>query len=388
VATAPPHGVLNAATFSARGFLDLLYGEDAPGDVVLWTAPERRSHWHAAGNLVLPAQHAMHLAPRTNLYHSVALQDRTAALAEARARENRKAKRENRAPRQRSLASVRGYNSTALAIPGVWADIDVLDPLAHAATNLPPTLEAAVALAYELPVPPTLLIDSGHGLYAWWLFPELWSFENGQERDEAQRFVRRFHATLKAKADAHGWQLDPTSDLSRVLRLVGTTNHKQEPRPVQAVEVHPARRYNASDLEQYLIDVSPRTWRAVDSGDEDDFEPVPLAPIVAGCAWLRHTRDDATTSPEPEWYAMLGITGRCIDGATIAHEWSRPHPGYSEDETAAKLAHALDAAGPRTCKNIRDELNGTDYCTACPSWARSHHRLTLPTCGSTRPLIH
>ncbi len=95
--------------------------------------------------------------------------------------------------------------------------------------------------------------------------------------------------------------------------------------------------------------------------------PAALAPIVDGCAWLRHCRDDAATLGEPEWYAMLSIVARTEGGEVVAHEWSKPYPDYSAAATDAKIAHALTDAGPRRCSSIKNTL-GASECEGCPSW--------------------
>jgi hypothetical protein len=101
---------------------------------------------------------------------------------------------------------------------------------------------------------------------------------------------------------------------------------------------------------------------------DEEAPAVQVEPIVNGCAWLRHCRDDAATLVEPKWYAMLSIFGRCEEGDNQAHEWSRPYPGYTPEETAAKLAHAL-GAGPRTYANVAT-LSDNRYCRNCPSWGK------------------
>src|SRR5262249_16013679 len=40
----------------------------------------------------------------------------------------------------------------------------------------------------------------------------------------------------------------------------------------------------------------------------------------------------------------------------------------SADETAKKLTHARNGAGPRTCATIRTDLDGKDYCATCLHW--------------------
>ena len=65
-----------------------------------------------------------------------------------------------------------------------------------------------------------------------------------------------------------------------------------------------------------------------------------IAPIVDGCGWLRHCRDEAATLPEPEWYAMLSLSGRCAEASPSPPRWSQTYPGYTPQETDQKLLHA------------------------------------------------
>jgi putative DNA primase/helicase len=132
------------------------------------------------------------------------------------------------------------------------------------------------------------------------------------------------------------------------------------------MELHPACRYDRADVERHLLPESPSpklrakpVGKGVRHPKQPDRGPRADASfIVQECAWFHHCRDDAQTLPEPEWYALLSILGRCENGEALAHEWSRVYPGYTPEETAAKLTHALESAGPRTCQNIRHDLDG------------------------------
>jgi len=120
---------------------------------------------------------------------------------------------------------------------------------------------------------------------------------------------------------------------------------------------------------QWLLDIlTPVSVNG--SEPRPDLPPVPLAPLVNGCAWLRHCRDDAAALSEPTWYSMLGIVGRTIDGSDTVHAWSDSYPGYSKRATNTKLKHALDSAGPRTCVDIREHLDGEAYCSECANWGK------------------
>ena len=89
-----------------------------------------------------------------------------------------------------------------------------------------------------------------------------------------------------------------------------------------------------------------------------------IEPIAAGCAFMRHVRDDAVELGEPEWFHGLSVLARCDDGESLCHEWSRPHPGYSESETENKRLHVLNNGGPVTCKTVADQL-GFEGCASC-----------------------
>ncbi len=129
----------------------------------------------------------------------------------------------------------RGKASGACAIPGLWADLDVAGP-AHKSTALPPTKKAAAELARRAPWPPTVLVDSGNGLQAWWLFPEPIVLESDDDRQRAAALVARLQEHLRQNPE--GWAVDPTADLARVLRLPGTWNRKLDaPLPVLVLEV-------------------------------------------------------------------------------------------------------------------------------------------------------
>src|SRR4051794_8267495 len=116
--------------------------------------------------------------------------------------------------------------------------------------------------------------------------------------------------------------------------------------------------YDPSDFEPHLAAGAPLASTSggpkpsAAAKPSGDFPPAHIELIENGCAWLRHCRDDAGTLPEPEWYGMLSIVGRCENGEQLAHEWSRPYPQYTPEETQRKLTQALRNAGPRTCEYI------------------------------------
>jgi hypothetical protein len=201
------------------------------------------------------------------------------------------------------------------------------------------------------------------------LFKEIWILNTPAERERAQTLLRRLQRTVQLLAMERGWKVDTTSDLARVLRLPGTFNWKSgNPVPVTIVAERP-QRWNPSDLEDapWLapLDAPPRPAQQGTLFPKGDLQR-----MLGRCAWLQHCYTDAATLDEPEWYAALGLIGRCEDGDALAQAWSAPYPRYTAEETRLKLAHALAAAGPRTCANIRHHLGGEPYCQRCPSWGK------------------
>ena len=132
----------------------------------------------------------------------------------------------------------RNAASEIAAIGGLWADIDIVAPW-RADKRLPETLDEARALLEKLPFPPSIVIDSGHGLHAWWLFKEPWVFESNDERIEAAKIAKGWHGQVCRAAEAFGWKLENLGDLARVMRSPGTWNRKGDPPiEVRVIEEH------------------------------------------------------------------------------------------------------------------------------------------------------
>ena len=68
----------------------------------------------------------------------------------------------------------------------------------------------------------------------YWLFKEVWIFNTEEDRVAAAKLCKRMSATLRSVASKYGYDVDSVGDLTRVLRLPGTLNHKYvEPRKIQ-----------------------------------------------------------------------------------------------------------------------------------------------------------
>ena len=117
--------------------------------------------------------------------------------------------------------TLRGEKADCVAIPGVWADLDYAEGGGQEAEP-PQTEDDAMRLLAEMGPPPSIIVHSGRGLQAWWLFKEPWAFESDDDRAKAEALTKGWCSTLRARAKVHGWDADQVGDLTRVMRLPGT----------------------------------------------------------------------------------------------------------------------------------------------------------------------
>jgi len=162
----------------------------------------------------------------------------------------------------------RGTADTVISIPGLWLDIDIKGPN-HKSDNLPPDKESALKLLESFKLEPTLVVSTGGGFHVYWLFDEPMNLKNGKERNKAKELSGNFQKVFINMAATHGWKIDNTSDLSRVLRLPGTYNHKPEiPVPVETFKFNDRNRYHVEDIEKalkkYQLDITNQLIESTD----------------------------------------------------------------------------------------------------------------------------
>jgi hypothetical protein len=184
--------------------------------------------------------------------------------------------------RKKTPSTRRWTNTTVHAMPGVWADIDVNGGPENK-TGAAPDLDVAQELAESVCVP-TLVVSSGYGLQAWWLFePSVWIFENVSARDDAAKLVQGFQGVLRGNARKLGFSLDSTHDLARLMRAPGGLNHKDadHPVPVELLD-DGGPRYSLGELLEHAAKhkVVAKESRAVSVADVDP-QRTPLAKLMA-----------------------------------------------------------------------------------------------------------
>ena len=214
-------------------FLTDLWGNPPPGVALIWTLPNNRSHWYTRFDAVNPEMKDLSLK---DVYTGVGIA-------------NRNGNRFN------SFSRLTEEEVGGLA--GMWADIDVAHPV-HKKPNLPPTQEEALTTLEEALLEPTLLVDSGHGIQAWWLFEEPWLFHTTEEHELGRRASQWWHQHINALYTAQGWITDSVFNLDRIMRLPGTWNNRDpnDRRPVMPIS-EKKQRYTP----QTFLDQVPEDFR-------------------------------------------------------------------------------------------------------------------------------
>jgi hypothetical protein len=254
-----------------KHFLESLYGTKPDETyILLWERLERkRSYWFktVAEAVTFAAAH------NVNLYAGVALSP------------------QDYGPHNRCKAK------NAVGLVGVFADLDVAGP-GHKIDDLPATMSDALAILPPNFVP-SMILDSGHGLQAWWLFEKPWIFGDAEERASAQELTKAWHRCIEARAAAQGCKVDAVHDLARVLRVPGTINRKDGLPDVEAriIEINDVR-YNVEDFAGVLQEF-PTPMLVNGTGKKASNPKVLSEPLV--------TRGDCPPGERVDPYYLLGM---------------------------------------------------------------------------------
>jgi hypothetical protein len=242
---------INPAELTKRFFAELHSDTPEHMHTLLWTLQDKRSTW----------------VPLT------AGPDTVASAARRLADSGKDVYCAVSAAAQPGLPETRIKSANSAGIMGLWADIDIADPDVHKKWNLPPTIDAALALLDSTGVDPTIVVHSGHGLQAWWLFHEFWAFDSDDQRLAAAGLAQRWNTTLQARAAERSWVVDSTFDLARVMRVPGTLNRKGTPvMPVTLIAAD-GPRYSPDDIDAHTVDETfLRGVSAARSYQPDDVE--------------------------------------------------------------------------------------------------------------------
>jgi hypothetical protein len=238
-------------------FIDALFPEEQLGEnaVLLWTLPTRVSYWSVPnkrrnGLLSVAENKAIIERGLGDVYFGLGVVP---------------SRKPSGAPWQRME---RADIHNIIAIPGMWADIDVVGGGHKNNKRYPESIPQALELLGKLPLQPSILVETGGGLHAYWLFDKLLYATGPDNSQFASKIVMQWQALISQIFNKNGgYGIDSTHDLARILRLPDTVNRKyQPPREVkvimsteerftvdQVVEV--LSRYDLPDRPKFAADV-------------------------------------------------------------------------------------------------------------------------------------
>ncbi len=119
----------------------------------------------------------------------------------------------------------RGGNNHAAVMTALYADLDCCE--GHHAGIKPSRAEVLDMIGSGDVLPkPTLLVDSGGGYHAYWVFDQPLELV-GDNKVLAEDLLRGLNTQLARWHEAKGYKYERLKDLARILRPVGTFNHKK-----------------------------------------------------------------------------------------------------------------------------------------------------------------
>lgn len=320
---------------NTREFLDILYGKVDDGYIGISYIENGnvRTKWFHSSELDASASYIIEEGKIHNTYYCVN-------------------------PRKKRLSPyIRGSDKDVKCVVGAYADFDIRG-LAHKQDALPESKEQLLDfLQDESPISPSLLIWSGNGVHAIWLFEE--PYMMGDDSSYIGNVIKAWETYLKAKAfEMYGWKFDSVADTARMLRAPGTINFKTDDRPLCEVIHYENVRYSVDDFEDYVAKQKKSNTKInVSCEEEDAFSYMGTGnaeELIGKCQFLQYCRDNAATLPEPLWQAMISNVALTADGHDIVHELSSPYPNYTYEETQKKYRLAAANDMPITCKVIKE----------------------------------
>lgn len=224
----------------------------------------------------------------------------------------------------------RGKKEEVVAALGVWIDADLKSYLLP---GEPPNIEV---LRDALPAnpQPTILVCSGNGWHAYWLFDEPILIVSEEDRAQTQQLVVDFQEMLRQQLRPRNFGLDATHDLSRVLRVPGTFNLKDRQNPKRVYIEHAGgRRYQPSYLRE-LVDDFRFAVGAVPTEDSTGMDRP-----KRGTAKISTRR---SLGPSDDWWKRIPI---------VVNE----NPGITEDDIGMACQASDEFADTWHCR--RSDLN-------------------------------
>jgi hypothetical protein len=213
-------------------------------------------------------------------------------------------------------------------------------------------------------LPKPTLVNSGRGIHVYWILDRVVSPQEWEP----------VGARLRKLCEIHNFYVDPgVFDTSRVLRIPGTLNFKDDPpKPVTVMSVADPM---AFDEMRRILGVeetaaaAPKVKReltalgkAMLGNVESKFSTLMIRSAKgSGCRQLLSCFQERATLEEPRWFNALSIAKFCSDRDVAIHKISEGHPDY---DYAVVEKKAQGIKGPHSCAEF--EAKNPGGCEGCP----------------------
>lgn len=274
-----------------------------------------------------------------------------------------------------------------------WLDIDIR-PDSNSAYGNASEFSAALGTfvkSYSLPLP--FVVFTGGGFHLYWPL----------DRDIPYATWRPIADGLKQACKNVGFKADPkrTSDITSILRPVGSLNHKYPQKP-EVVAVHEAGPYPLAAF-QHLASLAPKLeetqstapvknlGKLKDNMEKERRRLFDIVPIHRQCHQLQYFFNGGHQS-EPVWVGCSRLLSECQGGRELWHKYSSLDPRYDFDEAEKKFQEARAFGQGSTCQYFKDIApdicNGCTYTGGRPLFIAEEKAITIDTGGLVLPALN
>jgi len=260
------------------------------------------------------------------------------------------------------------------ALRAFWLDIDCgpskaeVDPKTGRAAGYidqQAGLQALQKFCKTVGLPRPILVDSGRGIHVYWPL----------DRDVSRTEWEPVAARLGELCVSQEFFVDPAVfEVSRVLRIPGTYNFKDDPPKLVSV-IADAPDVNFDTLKEILgvkeaeeAKAPPmrRELSALGKKFQDNIQYkfsriMQRSAAGKGCQQLADSFLNRAELSELRWFDALSVAKFCSDRDVAIHKLSSGHPDYDPGATETKIKHIV---GPHNCETF--EKNNPGGCEGCP----------------------
>lgn len=253
-----------------------------------------------------------------------------------------------------------------------WLDIDCGEDKAAKGKGYPTQKDAAkavVAFAKQIGWPTPMMVSSGYGLHCYW------PLEESIAADEWRATAK----WLKSATTHFRLLADPsrTADFASILRPVGSTNRKREPKEVKLLkdagpfDLDELRDNLNAAIREHDIELVHDTTQTFPGLNDDLIAHIENFPklessgelVAEHCQQVAAMRDTQGDVDYEHWFGVLGLLKYCVDGRELAEQWTarREETGHANVDWEGKMESWQ--FGPSTCSRFQG--CNPDGCNGC-----------------------